>query len=147
MSFSPKRERADDDDGEPRHEPPRRPMLHRIIHRQCDRPRQTARRNVVESEQKNRARDQHAGIKRGRQDEDERCEPDQILWANAWRKNKEHQPRAGERIDECAAPSMTISPSDPNSSAHDDHFKNSHDKDLSGLKIKKRKAAKLTEPR
>lgn len=122
-------------------------MLHRIIHRERDFPGQTAGSDVVKSEQKNRTGDQHEGVKRGRQDQDERCEPDQILWANAWRKNKEHQPGAGKRIDECTAPRVAISPSDPNSSAHDDHFKNSHDKDLGGLKIKKRKAAKLTEPR
>lgn len=65
MSFPPKRERADDD-GEPREERPRRPMLHRIIHRQCDRPGQAAGSNVVKHEQENRAGDQDAGVKRGR---------------------------------------------------------------------------------
>src|SRR2546430_15752422 len=121
-------------------------MLLRFIHRKRNRPRQTAGRNVVESEQENRARYHRARIKRGRQNQDKRCEPDQILWTNPWRKNKEHQPSVGKRIDEGAATSEAISPSDPHSSAHDDYLKNSHDKDLSGLKIKKRQPTELAEP-
>src|SRR5437763_9020404 len=119
-------------------------MLHRIVHCQCDLPRQTARGNVVESEKKYRTCDRDRSVKARRQNQDERCEPNQILRTSARRERKENEPCPSERFDERTVPSTATSPSNPNCSAHDDHFKNRHDKSLSGLKIKKRKSAKLT---
>lgn len=122
-------------------------MLFRCIHRERDLPGQTARSDVVEGEQENRARDKHAGVKHRRENENERRKPDQILGADTGSEHEEHEPRASKRFNKCAVAGVAMLPRDPESSADNDYFENRDDDILSRLKIKKRKPTEIGQTR
>lgn len=122
-------------------------MLPGIIHSERDRPGQTARSDVVEGEQENRARDKHAGVKRRRENENERRKPDQILGADAGSEHEEHEPRPSKRFNKCAVADVAMLPCDPERSADNDDLKNRDDNILRWLKIKKRKPTEIGQTR
>jgi len=120
-------------------------VLFRVVHRQRDRPGQTARGDVVESEQESRTCDEHAAVKRRRQNQNKRGKPNQVLGTNAGRENKKHKPSVSERLNKRGAASLTVSPSDPQGGGNDHHFQKRDDDVLGWLKIKKRQTAKLSQ--